>query len=124
MDGELGVLAHKRGGGRLPARVGINLCVEHEHLDVHAAGQHAAQTLETDVEHRAVAADDPEFLVLPTHLIPARADAHRVGGRVLEERIRPRHEIRVVGWSNGFSFLGKSPTALVTRKVNHAGRLP
>src|SRR5689334_24854181 len=27
-------------------------------LDVHAAGQHPAQALETDVEHRAVAADE------------------------------------------------------------------
>ena len=103
MDAELRVLAHEARGGGLPARVGINLRVEHEHLDVHAAGQHAAQALETDVEHRAVAADDPELFVVPAHLIPARADAHGVGGRVLEKRIRPRYEIRIVGIRRGIN---------------------
>ena len=97
MHAHLGVLADVRAGRGLSAGVGIDLRVEHEHLDVHARSEHSGQRLEADVEHRAVAADAPHRFVLPAHLVPARAHAHGVGGRVLEQRVRPRHEVRVVG---------------------------
>jgi hypothetical protein len=51
-----------RDSERLPARVGINLRIEDEYLNVHAAGQHSA-TLKTNVEHHTVAVDDPELLL-------------------------------------------------------------
>src|SRR6185436_20813348 len=41
VDGHLGVLAHEGGGGGLAAGVGIDLGVEDDDLDVHAAHEHA-----------------------------------------------------------------------------------
>ena len=56
----LGVLRTERRGGGLAAGVGINLRIQHEHLDVEARHHHARQRLEPDVVHRSVAADDPQ----------------------------------------------------------------
>ena len=69
----LGVLAGEARRRGLAAGVGVDLRVQHEHLDVHAAGQQPRQRLEADVEHGAVAADAPDRLVLPAHLVPAHA---------------------------------------------------
>ena len=53
----VGHLANVAGGAGLAAGVGVDLGVEHQHLDRHAGGQRAGEVLETDVIHRAVTAD-------------------------------------------------------------------
>ena len=59
-------------------------------------GEHPRERLEADVEHRPVAAEAPQRPVLPAHLVPARAHAHRHRRGVLEQRVGPRHQVRVV----------------------------
>src|SRR5262249_61347695 len=66
----------KAGGPRRPAGVRVDLRVEHEHLERVAADEHPGERLEADVVHRAVAADDPQRLVLPAHLVPPRSEEH------------------------------------------------
>ena len=51
--------------GRLAAGVGVDLGVEHQHVDVASAGQHVVQAAEADVVGPAVAADDPDALLRP-----------------------------------------------------------
>ena len=55
--GELRHRAARRGFGHLPAGVGINFRVEHEHVHIAAAGQHVVEAAVTDVVSPAVAAD-------------------------------------------------------------------
>lgn len=93
----LGALAGEGGGGTLAAGVGIDLRIQHQHFDVHAAGQHAAERAEADVDDGAIAADDPQALVVPAQLIPARAYAHGIGGAVLEQGVGPGDGPGVVG---------------------------
>ena len=61
----------------------------------------ARQCLEADVEHRAVAADAPDRLVVPAHLVPAHPHADGVGRSVFKERVGPGDEIRVVRIGRG-----------------------
>src|SRR5476649_1530397 len=96
----LGVLALERTGGSLAAGVGINLRIEDQHLDVRARRHHARQRLEADIVHGAVATDDPEPLVPPAELIPARAHAHGIGRRVFEQRVRPGNLVGII-WVRG-----------------------
>ena len=86
-----------RGGAGLAAGVGVDLGIQDQHLDVHAAGQQTAERLEADVVHGAVTAHDPELLVLPALLVPTHANAHGKGRAVLEERVAPGHDVGVVG---------------------------
>src|SRR2546425_636043 len=72
------------------------LRVENDDLDIHAGRKHSRQRLKTDVVHRAVAADDPQALLLPALRIPPRAHAHRDGGRIFKEGIGPGDLIRIV----------------------------
>ena len=58
--GELGDRAERRRLGRLTAGVGIDLGVEHQHVDVAAARQHVVEPAIADVVGPAVAADDPD----------------------------------------------------------------
>ena len=101
VDAHLGVLAGEAARRGLAAGVGINLGVEHEHLDVHAAGQQPRERLEADVEHGAVAAHAPEGAVLPAHLVPSHPHPDGVGRRILEERVGPGNEVRIVRISRG-----------------------
>ena len=96
VNAHLRVLAGVARCRSLAARVGINLRIEHEHLDIHAAGKQPRQRLEADVEHCPVAAQAPQRPVRPAHLVPAGANAHRHRRRVFKQRVRPRHEVRVV----------------------------
>ncbi len=97
MHAHLGILTGVRTGRSLAACIGIDLRVQHEDLDIHAGGQHPRQCLESNVEHGAVATEAPDRLVVPSHLIPTHAQAHREGGHILEQRIAPRHQVRIVG---------------------------
>ena len=56
---------------------------------------HPRQRAEADVEHRPVAADHPQLALRIAGLVPARPDAERDRRRVLEQRVRPRHEERI-----------------------------
>src|SRR5439155_26646942 len=118
MSAHLSVLASEGAGRGLAAGVGIYLRIEHDHFDIHAGGQHAGQGLESDVEHGAVAADDPQPLVLPAHLVPARAHSHGVRGRVFKQRIRPADLVRSVGVGGGVDSVaaggGYNPDVLLT----------
>ena len=60
--GELGDGAARSGFGHLPAGVGVDLGIEHQDVDVAAAGQHVIQAAVPDVVSPAVAADDPDAL--------------------------------------------------------------
>ena len=60
---ELGHGAGRRGLGSLSAGVGVDLGIEHEHVDVLALGQHMVQSAVADVVGPAVAAEDPDGLL-------------------------------------------------------------
>src|ERR1019366_2363958 len=60
--GELGDCGARRGLGLLPAGVGVDLGVEHEQVDVFAAGDDVIQAAIADVISPAVATDDPDTL--------------------------------------------------------------
>ena len=60
--------------GHLPARVGVDLGVEHEHVDVVPAGQDVIEAAGSDVVRPPVAADDPH--ATPDQMID---DAAQVG---------------------------------------------
>ena len=57
-------------------------------------------------------------------LVPARPDAERDGRRVLEQRVRPRHEVRVVrvGAAEDRVAAGRGDDAHRVRAVDLAGR--
>ena len=60
--GELRHRAARRRLRRLPAGVGVDLGVEHEHVDVSPGREHVVEAAEADVVGPAVAADDPDAL--------------------------------------------------------------
>ena len=61
--GEFGHRAARRGFGRLPAGVGVDFGIEHQHVDVPAGGQHVIEAAVADVVGPAVAAQDPDALL-------------------------------------------------------------
>src|SRR5205823_5816980 len=61
--GELCNGGARRGLGSLPARVGINLGVEHQDVDVASAGHDVIEAAVADVVRPAVAADNPDALL-------------------------------------------------------------
>ncbi len=61
--GELGHRPDRGGLGGLAARVGVELGVEDQDVDVAAGGHHVVEAAEADVVGPAVAADDPDALV-------------------------------------------------------------
>ena len=72
--GELRDRAERRRLGHLPAGVGVDLGVEHQHVDVAPAGEHVVQPAGADVVGPAVAADDP-------HAAPDQVVERRCAGR-------------------------------------------
>ncbi len=84
---------------------------------------HARERLEADIVHGAVAADDPEPLVPPAELIPARAHAHGVGRRVFEERVGPGNLVGIIGIRGGVDGVatGGGHDADVLLAVEEAG---
>ena len=61
--GEFRHRAARGGLGHLPAGVGIDFRVKHQHVDIASAGQHMIQSAVADVIGPAVAADDPDALL-------------------------------------------------------------
>ena len=102
VDAHLGVLAGEAGGRGLAAGVGVDLRVEHEDLDVHAAGEHAARATGSRCRTwrrrrrctRVGLSCQPIWSQRSAH-------AHGVGRGVLEQRVGPRHQVRVVGIGRG-----------------------
>ena len=74
--GELGDRAERRRLRHLAAGVGVDLGVEHEHVDVAPAGQDVVEPAGADVVGPAVAADDPD--AAPDEVVD---DAAQVGRR-------------------------------------------
>ena len=60
----------------LPAGVGVDLRVQHQHVDVGPGGQHVVEPAVADVVGPAVAADDPDAALAPGRR-PGRAGAGR-----------------------------------------------
>ena len=72
--GELGDRAERGRLGHLAAGVGVDLGVEHQHVDVAPAGQDVVEPAGADVVGPAVAADDPD--AAPDQVVD---DAEQVG---------------------------------------------
>ena len=60
LGGESGHRAARGGLGSLAAGVGIDLGVQHQHVDIAPGGQHMVQAAVADVVRPAIAADDPD----------------------------------------------------------------
>ncbi len=97
VEAHLGILAFEGTGRRLAAGIRVNLRVENDDLDIHAGREHSRQRLESDIVHRAVAADDPQPFVLPALDVPLRANAHCDCGSVFKQGVGPGDLVRVVG---------------------------
>jgi len=61
--GEFGNRTDGRGLGGLSTSVGVNLGVQHQHVDVLAGSQHVVQTAITDVIGPTVTTDNPDAFV-------------------------------------------------------------
>jgi hypothetical protein len=103
--GHVADLSQEPAGAGLPARVGIDLGVEHHDPDRLAGGQEPRQILEPDVEHRAVPAEGDdrrahlEFVL--TELTPFEmCELRLVRGRIVVIRqleLRPPHGNETIG---------------------------
>ncbi len=88
--GEFRHRAERRRLRRLAAGVGIDLGVEHQHVDVAAAGQHVIEPAVADVVGPAVAADDPDAAA--DQMIDDRQQIQREPARAMRQQ--PRLQLR------------------------------
>src|SRR5213596_1423844 len=89
VETHLRVLTFERACRGLSARVRVHLRVQNDNLDVAPRGKHPRERLESNIVHRAVAANDPEALLLPALVIPPRSNTHRNGRSILKQGVCP-----------------------------------
>ena len=101
--GELRHRSARRGLGHLAAGVGIDFRVEHQHIDVAAAGQDMVQSAVADVVGPAVATDNPDALL--DQVSPIGSSSFRFGASLARQLLFQRRHALALLVNAGFVAL-------------------